>query len=219
MFSADIIILGFIAGFVLFRLYTVLGRKDDDGSENLSKNNKKFSNVIDISSVVKTVEEKIVQFSAEEIELSKGFEKILDKVRKLDPQFSLKKFLEGGNNAFEMILIAFAENDRQTLKSLLSEDIYKQFCSEIDKRIKNEINLSITLVALPVVEIRDIKLEKNKITIDVFYQTQQINILKDKQGEVIEGDPSQIDIVEDLWSYSKELNGKENWKLIKVNAA
>ncbi len=219
MFSADIIILGLIAGFILFRLYTILGRRDDDGNELVPKNNNNdFTNVIDISSIVKIVEEKPVHLSPMEVELAKGFEETIANVRKIEPNFSLQKFLDGAKSAFEMVLAAFAEDDRPTLKNLLSDDIYKQFTSEIDKRIKNKVTLSLTLVSLPTVKIKTIELKGNYLSIDVFYESQQINLIKNDKGEIIEGNSSQIDHVEDTWGFAKELNGKKSWKLVKVNA-
>ncbi len=219
MFSPDIIILGLIAGFILFRLYTIVGRRDDDGSELTTKNrNNDFNNIIDISSMVKTVEEDPVHLSPVETELAKGFEETVANVRKIEPNFSLQKFLDGAKSAFEMVLSAFADDDRATLKNLLSDDVYKQFTSEIDKRIKNKITLSLTLVALPNVKIKAIELKGNYLSIDVFYESQQINLIKNDQGEIIEGNSSQIDYVEDTWGFTKELNGRNNWKLVEVNA-
>ena len=53
----------------------------------------------------------------------------------------------------------------------------------------------------------------------MLYESQQITLLKDQKGNIVEGDSSQIDHIEDFWSFSKELNAAEDWKLVKVNAA
>ena len=219
MVSADIIILGFIAGFILYRLYITIGRKDDDGSINSIMKKSDFSEIIDISSMVKTVDEQPIHLSPVEIGLSAGFEDVVARVRKIEANFSLEKFLDGAKKAFEMVLLAFADDDRQTLENLLDNNIYKQFTSEIDKRIKNGVTLNLTLVALPKVEIKNIQLRNNILSIDVFYHSQQISILKNKTGEIIEGDVSQIDNVEDMWTFAKELGSGNNWQLVKVNAA
>lgn len=216
MLSADIIVLGFIAGFILYRLYITLGRKDDDGNTHYTSNKNDFSGIIDISSMVKTVDESSSELSPIEISLSAGFEDVVAKVRKIEEKFSLEKFLNGAQKAFEMILIAFAENDRKVLERLLDKNTYKQFISEIDKRIKNDITLNLTLVALPKVEIKNISLRNKTLSIEVFYHSQQINLLKNNKGEIIEGDVSQIDNVEDTWTFSKELKSNDDWKLVNV---
>lgn len=219
MISADIIVLGFIAGFILYRLYTTLGRKDNDGNLHPTTKKNNLSGIIDISSMVKTIDEPSYKLSSIEISLRDGFEDVVDKIMKIEENFSLEKFLNGAQKAFEMVLTAFAENDRQTLENLLDKSTYKQFISEIDKRIRNKVTLNLTLVALPKVEIKDINLRNKRLSIEVFYHSQQINLLKDDKGNIIEGDVSQIDNVEDTWTFSKELNSNQDWKLVKVNVS
>ena len=62
------------------------------------------------------------------------------------------------------------------------------------------------------------EISNNKIAIDVLYASQQINLLKNSDGNIIEGNPSQIDHMEDVWTFAKTLNSRETWKLVKVNA-
>lgn len=212
--SPDLIILGLIAGVILFRLYITLGKKDDDG--NITQFSS-INNVIDISSHAK--EEEAFDIALLDKDLSVGFEGILDDIRKLDPNFSLKKFMDGAKKAFEMIILSFADNDRDTLRNLLGNEVYNQFISEIDKRVKNGITLNLTLVSLPKVEIKNIHLDRGQVSIDVLYNSQQITLLKDRDGKIIEGNSSQIDNVEDIWTFSKRLNANESWLLVKVNAS
>ena len=215
--SPDLIILGLIAGVILFRLYSVLGKKDDDSITTPNKMG--LNNIIDISSTAKSEDMKQVNLAELEKDIAPEFNDVIEKIRKLDTTFSLQKFLNGAKKAFEMILASFSSNDRNILKSLLSPDVYNQFIKEIDNRLKNNINLSLTLVSLPVVEIKNIQLDGKKVIIDMFFVSQQITLLKNDQNEIVEGNPSQIDNVEDVWRFSRELNSKENWLLINVNNA
>lgn len=213
--SPDIIILGFIAGFILFRLFTLLGKHDEDGKVVINEHER--SNVIDITSTAK-VEEMFVN-AAEEANLAPGFTDVMDEIRVDLPSFSVKKFITGAKAAFEMILTAFASNDRETLNSLLDSLTLKKFISEIDKRIKNNHILNLTLVAINNLVIKNISYDNKIITIQVFIESQQINLIKDPEGNTIQGDPSQIDTVEDIWTFSKNLNSGEDWKLVSVNAS
>jgi predicted lipid-binding transport protein (Tim44 family) len=216
--SPDLIILGLIAGVILFRLYTTLGRKDNDSyTPDMKQAPAGLKGVIDISASART--EEIVDLAVIEKDIAPGFEEVLTKIRKIDNQFSMQKFLDGSKKAFEMVLSSFADNDRDTLKDLLGKDTYQQFISEIDKRLKNKVTLNLTLVALPVVDIKDIRFRNNIVSIDMFYSSQQIHLLKNEAGEIIEGDSSQIDTVEDFWTFEKKLNSKMNWQLVRVNAS
>jgi len=217
--SPDIIILGFIAGFVLFKLYSILGQKDDDGSvsADLKKDNI-FANVVDISAITK-ISAEAEKNNEEEDNLATGFEDVVAKIKAIEPNFSLQKFLDGAKIAFEMVLTSFAKNERATLKNLLNTATYNQFIDEIEKRIKNEVTLEMTLVSLPKIELKNVTLKGKTVIIDVLFESQQINILKNKDGEVLEGASSDIDNMEDIWTFSKELNSKQNWLLVNVNAA
>ena len=216
--SPDLIILGLIAGVILFRLYTVLGQKDDDGVTTPT-NKMGLSNIIDISSTVKNEDVNQVDLAELEKDIAPEFKDVIEKIRKIDMTFSLQKFLNGAKKAFDMVLSAFSSNDRNILKNLLSQDVYKQFIKEIDKRLESNVNLNLTLVSLPVVEIKNIQLNGKTVIIDVFYVSQQITLLKNDKDEVVEGNPSQIDNVEDVWRFSRELNSKESWLLVNVNNA
>ncbi len=215
--SPDLLILGFIAGVILFRLYSILGKKDDDNIDLAQFKDNNFNAMVDISNQAQA--EDIIDLAEAEKDLVKGFESVVEQIRTIDPKFSLKKFLEGAQKAFEMILTAFAENDRETLNLLLDDKVFVQFSSEIDKRIKNSIKLDLTLVAIPLIKIKNIYLKGSLVSIEVIYNSQQITLLKNEAGNIIEGNSSQIDNVEDLWVFSKKLNTKSNWLLVQVNAS
>ena len=61
-------------------------------------------------------------------ELNRG----LRAIRDADPNFEPRSFLDGAKSAYEMIVTAFAEGDRQTLRQLLAPDVYENFEAAID---------------------------------------------------------------------------------------
>ena len=69
-------------------------------------------------------------------------------IRAHDPSFTLPLFLNGARTAFEMIVQAFAEGDRKTLKQLLSSDVYENFDGAMrDREARNE-KLENTLIRI-----------------------------------------------------------------------
>src|SRR5690606_31202029 len=58
---------------------------------------------------------------------SPALENELAAIIRLDRGFNLALFAQGAQDAFVMIVEAFAANDRELLKSLLSPDLYKAF--------------------------------------------------------------------------------------------
>ena len=220
--SPDVIILGVVAGAVLYKLYSILGQKDEDGSITTIPLKKEgfLAEVVDISAMVKEIDEPVESLvSEEENNLAKGFEAVVAEIKSIDPKFLLQRFFDGAKAAFEMILTAFATDDRATLKDLLGSATYKQFISEIDKRLKNGVALEFILVSVPKVEIKNITLANNVVAIEILFESQQINILRNKKGDIVEGSLADVDNMEDIWTFAKDLQGKQNWQLVKVNAA
>src|SRR5262249_62068267 len=58
----------------------------------------------------------------------------LDAVAREDKTFDAKHFVAGARAAYEMIVLAYAEGDRRTLKNLLSRDVYEAFEAAIRDR-------------------------------------------------------------------------------------
>ena len=56
-------------------------------------------------------------------DLNKGLRAIKD----ADPSFDPKTFADGAKMAYEMIVMAYADGDRKTLKNLLSREVYDGF--------------------------------------------------------------------------------------------
>ena len=68
-------------------------------------------------------------------DLNKGLRAIKD----ADPSFDPKTFVDGAKMAYEMIVMAYADGDRKTLKNLLSREVYDGFVAAIaDREARSE---------------------------------------------------------------------------------
>lgn len=208
----DLIILALIAGFIIYRLYATLGEKTG------FKEDKKRtpSNVVDFN---KKQSVQNLQPTAETEEIDPAIRPAVQAITKTDPDFSLKGFIEGATIAFEMVLDAYAAGDLQLLKNLLSTDVYKAFKTAIAERNAKGHTLENTLVRVENVIVERALTKNNMAQIFVRYTTEQVPIIKDQDGEIIEGNPNQIDQVIDTWTFERSLKSKDpNWVLISTNA-
>ena len=56
--------------------------------------------------------------------------------------------------------------------------------------------------------------------VSVLFETEQIKVLKDKKGKIIDGDHENTILVKDLWTFEKEIKSKDiNWKLVETSNA
>jgi len=70
-----------------------------------------------------------------------------------DPDFDPEHFLAGSKVAYEMIVTAFAQGDRASLKNLLAPEVYEGFVGAIAEREKKEQKAELTFVGIEEVKI------------------------------------------------------------------
>ena len=103
------------------------------------------------------------------------------------------------------------------MKALLSKSIYKDFQSQINARMKKSENLDITIIGIKSAEIKSAYLKSNIANISVKFNSEQVQVLKDLKGKIIDGDSNQILTIVEQWSFSKNLKSKDpNWTLEKI---
>ena len=126
-------------------------------------------------------------------------------------EFDEKDFLMGAKMAFNAVVEGFAAGNTQMLKPLLSDHVYDAFVQEINKRKNLEQVMDFSLVSINSSKIVSKSEGKNPKKITVEFVTEQINVLKDKLGVVLEGDPILISKVLDVWTFERDTKSRRNW--------
>ena len=138
-------------------------------------------------------------------------DKKTEKKPKQAPSFNEEDFLMGAKMAFNAVVEAFSYGNKEALKPLLSQKVYEAFVADIEKRQKNGQKMEFSLIAIDsskVLQKSDGQLP-TKVTVE--FVSEQMNVLKDKEGTVLEGDPILITKVLDIWTFEKEPKGRSNW--------
>jgi predicted lipid-binding transport protein (Tim44 family) len=118
-----ILIAAMVAGVLLFRLYTVLGRRTGHEPSHEQPAARPAA-----PSPLRTPA--IQEAPPPEGACARG---LLD-IELADPSFDRSHFLQGARSAYEIIQKAYADADRLALRPLLSEDVYAAFDREITQR-------------------------------------------------------------------------------------
>ncbi|MCM2476682.1 Tim44 domain-containing protein [Rhizobium sp. CG5] len=140
-------------------------------------------------------------------------------ISKVDPSFTPKEFLNGARMAYEMIVTAFADGDRKTLKGLLSREVYEGFDAAITDREKRGEVMKSTFVGIEKADIThgDVKDHEEQITVRII--SQLISATYDKDGKVIDGDAEGVTEVNDIWTFARDTRSRDpNWKLIATES-
>ncbi len=143
----------------------------------------------------------------------------LDAVAKSDPSFDIKHFIAGGRQAYEMIVTAYAEGDRRTLKSLLSRDVYEGFENAIRERETRGETSETRFVSIDKSDITAADLRGQTAHVTVRFVSQLVSVTRDRSGNVIDGSPDKVTDVTDVWTFARDLSSRDpNWKLVATEA-
>ena len=190
----DIILLAMIAGFIILRLRSILGRKT--GHED--KVYPKFS------------EKKFEEFRKQhDVKFKKNSNALEGKER--------ENFISGAEIAYETIIIAFAKGDKKTLKGLLTPRMATNFNQAISDREDKGIKSELTFIGMKESNLEKYENIQGNIFATVKFVSDIISVKKDKDNNVLEGNPDRIKAVTDHWKFSKkETSNSPNWYLAEI---
>lgn len=217
-FPYDILIFAVVALFLILKLGTVLGRRGDDkeggsGPFGLGKApGSPKDNVV-------SMPERASAGPEEDFDSMAPLDAGLARIKAADRTFSEKEFVKGARAAFEMIVEAYASGDAKVLKSLLDDPVYENFAAAIREREKAGHSLETTLVGIDEAEIAAAEMRGRDAAVTVKFVSEQVNVTRDADGEVVEGDPNAVVRVTDVWTFKRDTRSADpNWVLVATGA-
>lgn len=222
----DIVFLIIFTAVIIFKLKSVLGTRNDNDNIRQKTLEEFFKNKIDEANKAKTSQQtsdaKIIDITDQITKNNKSTEfklsaDVADNVKKeLEKiNFNEDKFLKGAENAVEMINDSFSNKDLETLKELLTTQVYNNFKKQIDELNNQNRILKSSLISFLSNKIDNIVVKNKMINIDVLFEMEQINFVEDKDGNIIMGSKKKIQKVKEKWTFEKKTGDKTNFWLIK----
>jgi predicted lipid-binding transport protein (Tim44 family) len=148
-------------------------------------------------------------------DLNKG----LRAIRDADPSFDPKTFMDGAKMAYEMIVLAYADGDRRTLKNLLSREVYDGFVAAITARETRSEKVQSSFVGIDKADIVSAEMKGGEAYVTLRIVSELISATRDGAGEVIDGDPETVAEVKDVWTFCRDTRSRDpNWKLVATEA-
>jgi predicted lipid-binding transport protein (Tim44 family) len=138
-------------------------------------------------------------------------------MRRMEPDFSPAAFASGAKQAYEMLLMAFENGDKDTLQKFLAPDVYQGFATVIDQRANEGLTVDARFVGLRNSEIVGARFdhEDNVAEIDMKFVGELVTVVRDCEHRVVEGDPNEIRREHDQWTFGRQLGASDpNWLLI-----
>lgn len=221
----EIVILAMIALFLVWKLGSVLGRRTGaegrphDPLVGPDKRNRS-AEAADHDKVVTMAGRPVPEVSAEVTTTSSepAVAQGITQIRIADPSFEAGNFARGATAAFQMIVRAFAEGDTATLRPLLSDDLYDEFSEAIRSRINDGETLENRIESVASAEIVDARMEGRTAFVTVKFKSSQINVTRDADNQVVDGDPDAAIDVTDLWTFARNTRATDpNWTLVETD--
>ena len=161
------------------------------------------------------VEEKVRSLASGNPALAEG----LLAVARADASFDPENFMVGARQAYEMIVTAFADGNRKTLKGLLSRDVFEGFSQALTEREQRGEQIDQSFVGITKAEIVEGDLKGGVAQVTVRFVSELISATRDRAGVVVGGDPKRIKEVIDIWTFAREVGSRDpNWKLVATQA-
>ncbi len=143
----------------------------------------------------------------------------LDAIASADSSFDAKGFIAGARGAYEMIVTAYAEGDRRSLKSLLSREVYEGFEGAIAEREKRGETVESHFVSIDQADITQAEMRQRTAQVTVHFVSKLITATRDKEGKVIDGNAEKVTDVTDIWTFARDVSSRDpNWKLVATEA-
>lgn len=216
----QIVILAMIAAFLGMRLYSVLGRKAEHEEEAISS---RLEQARQQQEEAQAERPKLVETPRNDRALagfSPAIEEGLRDISSADRSFDLLPFLAGAKGAYEVILEAFWRGDKDELKELCDDDVYRSFVAAIEEREAAGYTLDNKLIRIEDETVHSAVLDGKVARIAVRFVADIASVTRDKDGNVIAGSLDDAIESRDIWTFSRDVrNSDPNWLLDETDVA
>jgi predicted lipid-binding transport protein (Tim44 family) len=210
----EILFFAFLAGYMIFRLWSILGKRTGFEAPPSAQSEGDQDNVIALP-VLPSKKPISLENEASPTDLNPAIAEGLKKIQDADPNFQLDPFLDGAITAYEMIVEAYSSGDKATLKPLLSPAVFKSIASELKDRDEAQQSVETKIIDLKEPEVLSIEVNGKKEQITLKFVSEQIIVTKDATGQ-IQDNPAHLTLkIKDIWTFSRQIGSENpNWVLV-----
>lgn len=215
----DIILLAAIAGFFVFRLWSVLGtRTGSERSPETTNGDAKTRPSGAPAAPLPANDKGPAPVARPALALPAAVQRGVAEIAAADRSFDAEGFLQGALAAHERVVDAFAAGDRAELKMLLGPEVYAAFDRAIGERERAGLTASSVFVKQAAPQMVAASLKGRNAEIDIRYESELIQFSKNAAGEIVEGSESAVKRIVDRWTWLRDVrSGDPNWKLVDTD--
>lgn len=210
-----LILLG-IAVFLFLRLRSVLGTRDgfepSERAEPISRSEPRRDFAV--------IEGGTDHDITDHVEEGSDSAKALAAMKRVEPSFGVTDFISGARGAYEMILMGFERGNVEELRPFLADDVYETFAEVIAAREEQGLTIEAEFVGVREVTLSNAEFDEttNLAEITVRYVGELTSVVKNAEGEVVEGSKSTVKRQKDVWTFARTMGSNDpNWQLVATD--
>ncbi|QBY02068.1 Tim44 domain-containing protein [Rhodophyticola sp. CCM32] len=209
----SLLVLAGIAIFLILRLRNVLGTRDGFEKPPVIQPERRADTRRDFEVIEGGPDRDIT----DHVEDGSDAAKALAAMKLAEHGFSVSEFLGGARGAYEMILMAFEKGDVEQLRPFLAEDVLETFETVIAQREEQGLSIDASFVGIRELTLQGASFDRGTSTaeISVRFVAELTSVVRNSDGEVVEGDPTEIKRQRDIWTFGRDMGSSNpNWVLV-----
>ncbi len=217
-FPIDLVLFGLIAAFLVLRLRSVLGRRT--GFERPPVDPQGAHPALRAAPVIEGRAEAAQPAPARKLpDPASPAGAALIRMQGVDHGFQPQHFLAGAEQAFRIIVAAFAAGDRAALRPLLADETYRTFDTAIAERESRGETQKTEIRGIESATIESAELTGTTARIGVRFVSDQVNVTLGGDGQPAAGTEAVTEIT-DLWAFERDLAAQDpTWRLVGARSA
>lgn len=141
-------------------------------------------------------------------------------MKKVEPSFSVSEFLSGARGAYEMILMGFERGNIVELRTFLADDVYDTFEEVVAQRAEQGLTIDANFIGIRELSLADATYDETSglAEITVRFVAELTSVVKNAEGEVVEGSPTAVKRQKDVWIFARTMGSNDpNWQLVATD--
>lgn len=213
----QLLVLAGIAIFLILRLRSVLGTREGFEKPPAPQQPDSAKSRPDFEVIDGGPDRDITDHVPEDSELAQT----LAAMKRVEPSFSVSEFLQGARGAYELIVMGFERGNLNEIQPFLSEEVFESFVSVVSAREDQGLTVEAEFVGVRETTLAGAHFDKdtNRGEITVRFVGELTSVVRDAEGNIVEGSPTTIKRQKDSWTFARVMGEDDpNWLLVATDA-
>ncbi|GAB4546293.1 MAG: Tim44/TimA family putative adaptor protein [Ruegeria sp.] len=213
----QLLVLAGIAIFLILRLKSVLGTREGFEKPPVPQQPAPSKSRRDFEVIDGGPDRDITDHVPEDSEIAQT----LAAMKRVEPSFSVSEFLQGARGAYEMIVMGFERGNLDEIQPFLAEDVFETFVSVVSEREDKGLTIEAEFIGVREMALVDAQFDKdtNRAEITVRFVGELTSVVRDRDGNIVEGNPNTIKRQKDSWTFARVMGADDpNWLLVATDA-